>query len=294
MQSGEGGWSQHGRLGRSEATGGVGGRPAHLELPVVVLEAGRVAVTEVGLGLDARLDEVLGDAVRLVVELVAQLVARLGRDARRDDDDLELGDARGEDEALVVAVDHDHDAERARREAPRVLPHVQLVAAGVGRVLDRDVEHLGEVLAEAVRRAALDAATRRRDEALDRGRVEAAGKLLLLRLDTGDDGDGEELLVHAAVQVEDLEHLLVGLGLGLERRVALLPQELARAQERLCGGQTIGVRFPIARQARKAKGRTRVLELPAHDRVPLVELEREVTVRADPLRERECSVSGEA
>jgi hypothetical protein len=42
--------------------------------------------------------------------------------------------------------------------------------------------------------------------------------------------------------------------------VALLPQELSGSEERL-----------------------RVLELPSDDRVPLVELEREVSVRVDPL-----------
>jgi hypothetical protein len=113
---------------------------------------------------------------------------------------------------------------------------VQLLALVVG-VLDGDVEHLGEVLPEAVRRAALDSATGGGDEALDGGGVEAAGELLLLRLDSGDDGNGEKLLVDATVQLEDLEDLGVGFGLGLERRVALLPEELARAEEGFWGGE---------------------------------------------------------
>ena len=58
-------------------------------------------------------------------------------------------------------------------------------------------------------------------------------ELLLLRLDSRHDGHGEQLLVHAAVEVENLKHLLVGFRLGQERRVALLPQELARAKEGL-------------------------------------------------------------
>ena len=132
---------------------------------------------------------------------------------------------------------------------------MQLVAARVLRVLDGDVEHLGEVLAEAVRRAALDAAPGRRDEALDGRRVQAAGELLLLRLDARDDGDGEELLVDAAVQVEDLEHLLVGLRLGLERRVALLPQELARAQERLCEQATSRTSVEVQARTGETGGR---------------------------------------
>jgi hypothetical protein len=53
----------------------------------------------------------------------------------------------------------------------------------------------------------LDGAARRRDVRLDGGGVVAASELLLLRLATPDDGDGEQLLVHTPVQVKDLQHL---------------------------------------------------------------------------------------
>ena len=154
---------------------------------------------------------------------------------------------------------HDHDTNAACAETPRVLPH-EALAVGLVRVLDDNVEHLGEVLAETVGSCGLDTTTRCGNETLDGRCVQSTRELLLLRLDTGDDGHGEEVLKDAAVEVKNVEYLLVGLLLGEECGVALLPEELARAQERL-----------------------RVLELPAHDRVPLVKLKREVTVALNPL-----------
>ena len=59
------------------------------------------------------------------------------------------------------------------------------------------------------------------------------GELLLLGLASGYDGDGQHVLVDLSVEVEDGHHLLIGLWFGGERRVALLPEELAGAQERL-------------------------------------------------------------
>jgi len=123
-----------------------------------------------------------------------------------------------------------------------------------------DAKHLAEVLAQAVRRGPLDALPRLRDEGLDRRRVQRARKLLLLRLFALDHGHGQQLAVHLAVQLEDLQHLGVRLLLRGECRVPLLPQELARADE----------------------GRG-VLELPPHHVGPLVEPQRQVTVAADPL-----------
>ena len=52
------------------------------------------------------------------------------------------------------------------------------------------------------------------DEALDGGGVETASELLLLRFDTGDDGDSEKIFVNATVEVENVANLLVGLRLG--------------------------------------------------------------------------------
>lgn len=100
-------------------------------------------------------------------------------------------------------------------------------------VLNLDVEHLGEVLAETVGSTALNGTAGGRDEALDGGGVETTGEFLLFRLDTGDDGNSKKILVHPAVEVENVAHFLVGLGSVQVGSVAFLPQEFSRSQERL-------------------------------------------------------------
>ena len=74
------------------------------------------------------------------------------------------------------------------------------------------------------------------------------------------DRHGQEVSVHFGVQVQDLIHLLLSLRLGGKGCVALLPQELAGADE----------------------GR-RVLELPAHHICPLIQAQGQVPVAPDPL-----------
>jgi hypothetical protein len=68
-------------------------------------------------------------------------------------------------------------------------------------ILDEDVEHLrsGEVLAETVRSCPLDATTGCGDEAFYGGGVKPAGKFLLLRLYSRDNGDRKKILEDAAV-----------------------------------------------------------------------------------------------
>ena len=185
-----------------------------------------------------------------------------------DDHHLRGRHARRQHQALVVAVHHDHHADRARRQAPAVLPHELALyaspapAAPTAAVrLVADVEHAREVLAQTVRRGALDRATVRRHERLHRRRVQTARELLLLGLAALDPGHGEQLLVDARVVVKDLQHLLLRLLLRRVRAVALLPQELARADER-----------------------RRVLELPAHHVRPLIQTQRQIAVAADPAR----------
>ena len=88
----------------------------------------------------------------------------------------------------------------------------------------------------------------------------APGKRSLRRLHADDHGHREhvhhEVLVHV---VQDPQRVRVRVGLGDVRGVALLPEELGRAQER----------------ARA--------QLPAHDVGPLVEQQRQVAVALDPL-----------
>lgn len=234
-----------------------------LELPVVELVAGGVGVAEIGVGADAGLLEALLDGPDLVVELLALGLGGLCGETAGDEDGLNVGDAGREDETLVVAVDHDADADDTGGETPGVLPDeegILLLGFRGGGVLDGDAKHLGEVLAETVGGGTLDTTSGGGDIALAGGGEETAGKLLLLGLAATDGGDGKELRVDARVVVENLKDFLLG-GLARQvRSVALLPEELTGAEEGL-----------------------RILELPADDRVPLVETERKVAVRADPL-----------
>lgn len=193
-----------------------------------------------------------------------------------DDDGLDGRHARRQHQPAVVAVHHDQHADRPRGQAPAVLPHqLPLYAsaprgtatAGVGLV--GDPEHPGEVLAEAVRGGRLHGAAVRGDEGLDGGRVEPPRELLLLRLAALNHGHRQQLLVHARVVVQDLQHLLLRLLLRRERAVALLP----------LGGIP---RIYLPEELARADERRRVLELPPHDVRPLVQTQREVAVAADP------------
>jgi hypothetical protein len=119
-----------------------------------------------------------------------------------------------------------------------------------------------------MRRGTLDTAASGGDKAFACGGVQATGELLFLRFDTGDDRDGEELLIY----------LLVGLRLGEEGGVALLPKELAGTQERLCKSLSA-----LKVQCFPTTLLTGVLELPPNHAIPLVELQRQVAMALDPL-----------
>lgn len=108
-------------------------------------------------------------------------------------------------------------------------------------------------------RRALDTTSRGRNESLNGRSIQSTRELFFFGLDTRDDGDCEELFVNPAVEIEDVSDFLIGFGAGEVRGVALLPEELACAEERLG-----------------------VLELPTDDGVPLVEFEGKVAVRLDP------------
>jgi len=71
----------------------------------------------------------------------------------RDEDDLGLSHSGGDDETLVVTVDHDHGPDGSGGETPRGLPHELLLP---GFILKPDIEHLGEVLAQLMRGSALN------------------------------------------------------------------------------------------------------------------------------------------
>ena len=220
------------------------------EFPFVEFFAGGVAVAEVGVDAEGGVvSECGGDCGDLVVQGFFLGVGGFGGDADGDDNDLALGDAGGDDEAFVVGVGHDHDADGAGGEAPGILEDVEFGGgAGFGGGgFDLDAEHFAEVLAEVVGRAALDAAACGGDVAFDGGGVVGAGEFLFFGLVPADDGDGKEVFVDGGVEFEDLADFLGGGFFGQVGRVAFLPVEFTGAEKGLW-----------------------VFELPSDDGVPLV------------------------
>ena len=117
------------------------------QLPLVELPAGRL-VGPVDLDADAGAERASSAPTRPRRD-TASLVLRL-RARDRDDHHLDRRDPRRQDQAGVVAVDHDERADHAGRDAPARRPDVLALAV---HVLEGDVERLGEVLAEVVGRA---------------------------------------------------------------------------------------------------------------------------------------------
>ena len=144
-------------------------------------------------------------------------------------------------------MDHDHHTDRPGTQSPAVLPHPCLTLSGALalsecqkyidagnqgnhtfdriRILDNDIEHLAEILAQTVGRRSLNATSRGGDKAFDCRGVQTTctkskecqnawvkelgpqrrtGELLLLTLHTRSDWNSEQFLIHAPVQVEDL------------------------------------------------------------------------------------------
>lgn len=107
----------------------------------------------------------------------------------------------------------------------------------------------------------LDPAAGGWDVALACGGKETTSEFLFFGFASLDCGHSEELRVDARVPVKDGKNLSLSSCPSLVRSVALLPEELAGAEEGLW-----------------------VLEFPTDDRVPLVEFEWEIAVGANPFR----------
>ena len=219
-----------------------------LHLPVGKLPAGGV-VGKVTLDAQPQLGEPVHKLLRLFEH--AGLMLRDG-----EDDDLNGGDLRRQDKAVVVAVRHDDRADHARCGAPGRLERIlhRIVPAG-----ERDVVGAGELVAEVVGRRALQRLVVLHHAFAGVGGFRT-GELFLLGLAAGDDGDGENILKEVGVALELLRRLGLGLLGGLMDGVTLLPPELAAAQERT--------------------GRF----LPADDGAPLVIEHRQLTVGVEHAR----------
>lgn len=137
---------------------------------------------------------------------------------------------------MIITMHHHHNSNHAGTEPPRILPNMELtLPSRIVRVFHDDVEHLcaRKVLAKAVRRGALDPASRCGYESFKSSGVESSGEFLLFRFDTRYDRDGEEVFVNLAVEVEDMQDFSIGLSFGEVGRVTFLPEEFACAEEGL-------------------------------------------------------------
>ena len=123
-----------------------------------------------------------------------------------------------------------------------------------------DVEHLRKILAQVMRGCTLDASTTNRHVQFYSCCVFCTCKALVLTLSAFNNWNCKQLVVNGGVVIEDISYKHVGLIVCCVSSVALLPEELARSNE----------------------GRG-MFEFPANDVRPLVEQQRQVTIRVDPL-----------
>ena len=122
-----------------------------------------------------------------------------------------------------------------------------------------DVVCLGEVLAEIVRRSRLQRFAVGH-ERLDRIRLDRAGKAFARALDAGVDWNGGDVFREVTIDAEHAQRLLACLLRVCVRGVAFLPQEFHRAQKRARG------------------------LFPAQHVTPLIDENRQIAIRFDPLR----------
>jgi hypothetical protein len=123
-----------------------------------------------------------------------------------------------------------------------------------------DVEHLRKVLAQVMRGCTLDASATNRHVQFYSCCVFCTCKALVLTLSALNYRNCKQIFVDCSVMIKNCSNKNVGLIVCCVSSVALLPEKLARSNE----------------------GRG-MLEFPANDVRPLVEQQRQVTIRVDPL-----------
>ena len=122
-----------------------------------------------------------------------------------------------------------------------------------------DIKHFSEVLAELMRGGTLDSSSTDWDIDLSSSCEICSGKSLISGLLSSDDWDGKHLLVAPGILVKDTHYETGGTVCCCMGCMAFLPQELSRPDER-----------------------SWMLELPSDNIGPLIELQRQISVRMDP------------
>mmetsp|Transcript_91169 Transcript_91169/g.162325 ORF Transcript_91169/g.162325 Transcript_91169/m.162325 type:complete len:631 (+) Transcript_91169:152-2044(+) len=232
-----------------------------LHFPVVELPSRRICAVIVEMNTHAGLLQLHVVIHRHLCKLCFFRVCACGLDPERNDDDLDSRNSRRQDQALVITVDHNHDANSTLSESPRIL--VRMLKNFSGRVLwilEGDSKHLRKVLTKVVGSCALDGTARSRDERLHSGGVVRTRESLCLCLGAAHYRNGQEFLVDPSVEVKDFKHFLLSTSLVREGCVAFLPEELACPQERC-----------------------RLFHFPSDNTAPLIELDWKISVGLDPV-----------
>ena len=120
-----------------------------------------IVVPEVTTATQVSLVHQVHQLLAVTNQIAASLLAHGDGQSAWYNDHLHLSHTGREDEAPVVAMHHHHDANGARGEPPGVLVGVQMLATPLfhGRILVRNVKHLGEVLSQVMRRGSLQNTT---------------------------------------------------------------------------------------------------------------------------------------
>ena len=143
------------------------------------------------------------------------------------DNHLDGGDLRGQNQAVVVAVGHDHRTDHPGRAAPGGLEGVLQLVVPTG---EGDIIGAAELVAEIVGGGTLERLVILHHALHGIGGL-CTGELLLLGLPTGHHGNCQHIFKEICIAVQ----LLLRLGLcllgGFVDGVAFLPPELAGAQE---------------------------------------------------------------
>ena len=222
-----------------------------LQFVVGKLEARTLVVGVVVLHADALGAQTLGQTAQFLVELRQFAIALINR----YDNHLDGREVGRQDEAVVVGVRHDECAHQAGADAPRSSPSVFGLVVFIDKL---HIEGAAEVLAEEVTRTALQRLAVLH-HSLDGVGVEGAGETFRGTLHTADDGDGQHIAGKVGIDVKHLAGTCFGFLASGVCRVAFLPEELARAEEKA------GAHFP------------------AHHVAPLVAAEGQVAPGVNPL-----------
>jgi hypothetical protein len=175
-----------------------------------------------------------------------------------NDDNLQRGHTRRHDKTLIISVHHDHDTNGTSGQAPRCLPRNLTVPL---LILILDIEHFAKVLAKVVGSSALNGSSRTSNICLHSGSLITSGEFFLFSLVSRNDRDTKKILIHSLIKLQGLHDHRIGVFERSMSSVTFLPQKLTRSQK---GGWKF--------------------ELPSNNVTPLVELQRKISVRFDPIR----------